>query len=108
MCELPSVLAYPLFYKLITPGETTVSHDAVRAWLAQRQITQARMFNACPNPKPYPNPVDPPDRYSNMTCLAECLVAICTGRCSPADTVVRTTQAGIRGLCCAVCRPHMC
>jgi len=42
VCELPSVLAYPLFYKLITPGETTVSHGAARAWLAQRQITQAR------------------------------------------------------------------
>ena len=40
VCELPSVLAYPLFYKLITPGETTVSHSAVRTWLAQRQITQ--------------------------------------------------------------------
>ena len=33
VCELPSVLAYPLFYKLITPGETTVSH-ARRARLA--------------------------------------------------------------------------
>jgi len=44
VCELPSVLAYPLFYKLITPGETTVSHGAVRAWLAQRQITQARLL----------------------------------------------------------------
>ncbi|KAK9833451.1 hypothetical protein WJX81_006419 [Elliptochloris bilobata] len=41
VCELPCVLAYPLFYKLITPGETTVSHGAVRTWLAQRQITQA-------------------------------------------------------------------
>ena len=44
VCELPSVLAYPLFYKLITPGETTVSHSAVRTWLAQRQITQVRQI----------------------------------------------------------------
>lgn len=44
VCELPSVLAYPLFYKLITPGETTVSHSAVRTWLAQRQITQVWQF----------------------------------------------------------------
>ena len=40
--QLPTALAYPLFYKLAQPGATTVSLHAVQSWIMQRNVLQAR------------------------------------------------------------------
>jgi serine/threonine-protein phosphatase 2A regulatory subunit B'' len=49
--ELPSVLAYPLFARLVAAGEAAVPCDAVRAWVAGRAVATAaepaaRLFDA--------------------------------------------------------------
>lgn len=33
MFELPTVLAYPLFYKLVVPDESLVTREAMAAWV---------------------------------------------------------------------------
>ena len=38
--QLPSALAYPLFYKLAQPGASTVSLHAVQSWIMQRNVMQ--------------------------------------------------------------------
>eukprot|EP00884_Botryococcus_braunii_P021339 jgi/Botrbrau1/788/Bobra.0181s0041.2 len=47
--ELPSVLAYPLFYKLVAPGATTVSHDSIQTWFQVKNVIRVdpvvRMFD---------------------------------------------------------------
>jgi hypothetical protein len=40
--ELPTVLAYPLFYKLVAPGLTTVSHDSIQTWLQTKNVVRVR------------------------------------------------------------------
>lgn len=46
--ELPSVLAYPLFYKLVAPEASLVSKDAMTAWIAHKRLVsldpQSRMM----------------------------------------------------------------
>lgn len=48
MFELPSVLAYPLFYKLVAPEASLVSKAAMQAWVVEKQLVsldaQSRMM----------------------------------------------------------------
>lgn len=39
--ELPSVLAYPLFSKLVVPGQSVVSRDAIETWLQKHRCLQS-------------------------------------------------------------------
>ncbi|CAK0763377.1 hypothetical protein CVIRNUC_003051 [Coccomyxa viridis] len=47
--QLPTALAYPLFYKLAQPGASTVSLQAVQSWIVQQKVMQVepvvRMFD---------------------------------------------------------------
>ena len=36
--ELPTVLAYPLFYKLVTPESSVVRKDAILHWMSSKQV----------------------------------------------------------------------
>lgn len=36
--ELPTVLAYPLFYKLVAPESSVVRKDAILAWMAAKTV----------------------------------------------------------------------
>lgn len=38
--QLPTALAYPLFYKLAQPGASTVSLQAVQSWIVQQKVMQ--------------------------------------------------------------------
>lgn len=38
--QLPTALAYPLFYKLAQPGASTVTLHAVRSWIVQHNVMQ--------------------------------------------------------------------
>lgn len=40
MFQLPTALAYPLFYKLAQPGASTVSLQAVQSWIVQQKVMQ--------------------------------------------------------------------
>jgi hypothetical protein len=46
--ELPSVLAYPLFYKLVAPEASLVSQTAMQAWVLDKELVsldvQSRMM----------------------------------------------------------------
>lgn len=41
--QLPTALAYPLFYKLAQPGASTVTLHAVRSWIVQQSVMQVRI-----------------------------------------------------------------
>lgn len=41
--QLPTALAYPLFYKLAQPGASTVSLQAVQSWILQQKVMQVRL-----------------------------------------------------------------
>ena len=41
---LPSVLAYALFYKLVAPGSSVVTQEAMEKWFTQNHILQVRPF----------------------------------------------------------------
>ena len=43
--QLPTALAYPLFYKLAQPGASTVSLQAVQSWIVQQKVMQVRQPN---------------------------------------------------------------
>jgi hypothetical protein len=49
--ELPSVLAYPLFYKLVAPEASLVGRAAMQAWIIDKQLVsldvQSRMMEVC-------------------------------------------------------------
>ena len=49
--ELPSVLAYPLFYKLVAPEASLVSKAAMQAWVVEKELVsldvQSRMMEVC-------------------------------------------------------------
>ena len=48
--ELPSVLAYPLFYKLVAHGTSALTRDAVLEFLNKHNVVQVRLPpDACPN-----------------------------------------------------------
>ena len=36
--ELPTVLAYPLFYKLVAPESSVVRKDAILHWMSSKQV----------------------------------------------------------------------
>lgn len=36
--ELPTVLAYPLFYKLVAPESSVVRKDAILQWMSSKQV----------------------------------------------------------------------
>ena len=40
---LPGVLAYPLFYKLVEPGASVVTKEAMQDWMKQRNILLVRL-----------------------------------------------------------------
>ncbi len=47
--ELPSVLAYPLFYKLVAHGTSALTRDAVLEFLNKHNVVQVRLQpTACP------------------------------------------------------------
>ena len=47
MFQLPTALAYPLFYKLAQPGASTVSLQAVQSWIVQQKVMQVRVSIFC-------------------------------------------------------------
>ena len=47
--ELPSVLAYPLFSKLVVPAASVVQRDAVESWLHKHTVLQVgHGLSGCP------------------------------------------------------------
>ena len=56
--ELPSVLAYPLFSKLVVPGSSVISRDSLEAWLNKCKVLQVPLplraghSVVCPPPLP--------------------------------------------------------
>ena len=47
MFQLPTALAYPLFYKLAQPGASTVSLQAVQSWIVQQKVMQVCLGIFC-------------------------------------------------------------
>ena len=40
--QLPKALAYPLFYKLVAPNNSTVTRDAILSWFNDKNVVQVR------------------------------------------------------------------
>lgn len=45
--ELPSMLAYPLFSKLVEPGAASVPREVLEAWLDRNRALQASLLSLC-------------------------------------------------------------
>ena len=43
--DLPSVLAYPLFSKLVVPAASVVTRDAIEGWLQKHKVLQVCMLH---------------------------------------------------------------
>lgn len=41
MLDLPGLLAYPLFYKLVEAGASVVSREVLLDWMRRRNVLQA-------------------------------------------------------------------
>jgi len=44
--ELPTVLAYPLFYKLVAPESSVVRKDAILHWMSSKQVRLQTVISA--------------------------------------------------------------
>ena len=45
--ELPTVLAYPLFYKLVAPESSVVRKDAILHWMSSKQVRNSVQHLCC-------------------------------------------------------------